>query len=258
MRRKLLLGVLSVAVLAVVAGCATPFAGNVSEESLDEAPAKPYDWNTTHDVTLTVEDDSYRAVYDLQGTTKVELYERGLSTDRPLTVWAVRYRYPNGTTLKGSELNVYTSGARRVIEVPNGSGKLAYTGGSGMKEFGQPVFMAGTHEVVLPKDRRVSSFLFGEVQPRGARTRIDDDSRVHVTWDEPLDVGTGIYVRYYLIRDVLIFRGLVVLLIAVGILGALYYLRKIRRLERQREEMGLDVETEDDDLGDGGGPPGFG
>lgn len=256
MRPRIALAALAVAALALFAGCATPFAGQVSDESLDEVPDEPYDWNTTRDVTITVRDDSYQAVYDLNGTTKVEVYERGLSTDRPLTIWAVRYRYPNGTTLTGTQLNVYTAGARRVIEVPNGSGKLAYTSGSGMKEFGQPSFVEGTHEVILPPERRVGSFLFGEVQPRGWESSTDDRGRLHLVWDEP--VTSGIYVRYYLPRDVLLFRGLVGLLVLVGIGGAVYYYRKIRKLEEERKDMGLDVDTDDDDLGGGGGPPGFG
>lgn len=255
MRSKLLAAALAVAALALVAGCASPFAGQVSEESLDEEPDEPYRWNTTRDVTFTVREGSYQAVYDLNGTTEIELYEAGLSTDRPLTIWAVRYRYPNGTTLTGTELEVYRSGARRVIEVPNGSGKLAYTSGSGAKEFGQESFAEGTTEVILPPDRRASSFLFGEVSPGGYDTYVDDRDRLHVVWDEPID--RGVYVRYYLPRDVLLFRGLVALLSVVALVGLAYYYRRIRSLEERRKEMGLDVETEDD-LDDDGGPPGFG
>lgn len=256
MRAKLLLAVVAVAALALAAGCASPFAGQVSDESLDEEPADPYQWNDTHDVTFRVGEDSYQAVYDLNGTTKLELYEAGLSSDRPLTIWAVRYRYPNGTTLTGTELEIYRSGARRVIEVPNGSGKLAYTSGSGAKEFGQESFAEGSTEVILPPDRRASSFLFGEIRPGGYETRVDDQNRLHVVWEDPID--RGVYVRYYLTRDILLFRGLVALLAVVALVGLGYYYRKIQALEDQRKEMGLDVEAEDDDLDDDGGPPGFG
>jgi hypothetical protein len=41
------------------------------------------------------------------------------------------------------------------------------------------------------------------------------------------------------------------------VVGGLYYYRQIRSLRQQREEIGLDVETEDDDLGDDGPPPGM-
>jgi len=254
MRPKLVLAVVAVAVLAVTAGCASPFAGQVSDESLDEEPDEPYDWNTTRDVTFTVRDDSYQAVYDLNGTTELELYEAGLSTDRPLTIWAVRYRFPNGTTLKGTELDIYRSGARRVIAVPDGNGTLAYTSGSGAKQFGQESFLEGTTEIILPPERRASSFLFGDVRPGGYDTSVDDRDRLHVVWDEPID--RGVFVRYYLPRDVLLFRGLIVLLAVVALGGLGYYYRTIQQLEDQRKEMGLDVEA--DDEFDDEEPPGLG
>nr|WP_274326221.1 DUF5803 family protein [Halosimplex aquaticum] len=47
------------------------------------------------------------------------------------------------------------------------------------------------------------------------------------------------------------------ILTLVGIGGALYYLRQIRVLERRREEIGLDVETETDEFDDDGPPPGM-
>jgi len=255
MDRRRLLAAVGVAVLAASAGCVAPFAGQVSEESLDEDPDEPYEWNTTRDVTFTVREGSYQAVYDLNGTERLELYEVGLSTDRPLTIWALRYRYPNGTVVRGSNLNVYRDGSRRVIEVPNGSGKLAYTSGSGRKQFGQESFVEGTTEVILPPGRRTASFLFGQVQPGGYETSVDDQDRLHIVWDEPVD--QGLFVRYYLTRDVLLFRGAVAVLSLVALGGLLYYYRKIRRLENQRKELGLDVEANDDEFDDGG-PPGFG
>jgi nitrate reductase gamma subunit len=54
-------------------------------------------------------------------------------------------------------------------------------------------------------------------------------------------------VRYYLQRDLYIFGGLLGLIIVVGIGGLLYRRRQIERLRKQRTEMGLDVDTDDDD-----------
>lgn len=254
MRHAYLLPAVAVTVLVVTAGCGAPFAGQVSEGSLDEEPNEPYDWNTTKDVTFTVREGSYQAVYDLNDTTTVELYEVGLSTDRPLTIWAVRYRYPNGTTLTGTELNVYRQGSSRVIEVPNASGKLAYTAESGRKQFGQESFLTGTVEVILPPGRRASAFLFGKVQPGGYETHVDDHDRLHIVWNEP--VSNGVFIRYYLIRDITLFRMLIAILVGIALAGLMYYYRKIRRLENRRKEMGLDVDTGDDEFDDRG-PPGF-
>jgi len=51
--------------------------------------------------------------------------------------------------------------------------------------------------------------------------------------------------------------GIVAVLGIVLVAGLIYYLRQIRELERRREEMGLDVDTEDDEFDDGP-PPGMG
>jgi hypothetical protein len=249
-----------VGLLALTAGCAGFLASDIDDETLDERPPQPYDWNTTADVTVTVvESGSYQAVYDLDNTTTVRLYERGLSTDQPLSVRSVRYRYPDGRVINGSDsaITVTQEGSRRVIEVPDAGGQLAYTTEAGAKEVGAPAYVGGSYEVILPPDHRVGDFLFSQVNPGGHEVDGPDaQNRLHVTWDE-IEEGNGWFVRYYLARDVLIFRGLVVALAVVGGGGLLYYLRKIRALEDRREEAGLEVDTDDDDFGGGGGPPGF-
>lgn len=257
-RTRLLAATALVGLLALSAGCAGLFASEVSDERLDEEPDEPYDWNTTTTGTVHVQgDDDYRAVFNLSGTneTKLVLYERGLASDRPEDVRAVRYRYPNGTVVTGSHpaIDVRLEGSRRVIEAPEANGSVAFTGESNIKRFSIRTPVDGSYEVVLPPDRRVSSFLFGRVSPGGYSTSVDDESRLHITWEE---VNSPVYVRYYLSRDLLLFRGFVLLLVLVGTGGAAYYLRQIRRLKKRREEVGLDVETEDDDEFDRDPPPG--
>lgn len=260
LRSRTLLATALIGLLAVSAGCAGLFGSEVPDSALDKEPPEPYEWNTSKTGTIHVVDggDRYQAVFDLSGTntTRLVLYERGLSSDRPEWVRSVRYRYPNGTVINGSHpaIDVKLKGSRRVIEVPDSEGKLAFTGPSDIKQFGIRTPVKGTYEVVLPPGRRVGSFLFGRVSPGGYSTTVDDRNRLHVTWDR--EIGSPIYMRYYLIRDVLLFRAGVVLLALVGGAGALYYLRKIRVLERKREEMGLDVDTDDDEF-DRGPPPGM-
>ncbi|PSQ59808.1 hypothetical protein BRD18_02550 [Halobacteriales archaeon SW_7_71_33] len=256
MRR--LLAALAVGLLFASAGCTGLFGGGgVSDEQLDEEPPEPYDWNATTDARVVVHDASYSTVYDLNGTTELRLFSRGLTSESPLSVRALRYRYPNGTVVNGSSdaVEVSTDGSRRVVTVPNGSGAVAFTASSGGKQLGLPAFVEGSYEVVLPPNTRTSAFLFGEVSPGGYETRVDEESRLHITWEEVTD---GVLVRYYLQRDVLLFRGLLVAVGVVGGGGLLVLYRQIRRLRKQREELGLDVDVEDeDDLGGGGPPPGM-
>jgi hypothetical protein len=67
----------------------------------------------------------------------------------------------------------------------------------------------------------------------------------------------SVAVRYYLQRDLYIFGGAAAGLFAAGVVGTLYYRRQIEELRKRREEMGIDVDTDDDDFGDGP-PPGMG
>jgi len=254
MRR--LLAVLAVGLLFATAGCTGLFGdGGVSDEQLDRAPPEDdYEWNSTTDVRIVVHDSAYTAVYDLDGTEELRLFSRGFTSERPLSIRALRYRYPNGSVVTGSSdaVEVSTDDGRRVVTVPNDTGEVAFTTGSGGKELAVPGYVEGSYEVVLPPNTRTGAFLFGDVSPGGYETQIDDDGRLHITWDE---VDDGVLVRYYLQRDVLIFRGL---LVAVGVGGGgglLVLYGQIRRLRKQREELGLDVE--DDDFGGGGPPPGM-
>jgi len=248
-RTRILAAAVLVGLLALGAGCGGLFASEVPDGALDKDPPEPYDWETNGTAKIYVVDggDRYQAVFDLDeaNETRFVLYERGLSTDRPEWVRSVRYRYPNGTVVNGTDsaVEVKLQGSRRVVEAPRAEGKLAFTGPSDIKQFGLRTPVDGSYELVLPPGRRVGSFLFGRVSPGSYSTSVDSQDRLHVTWDE---VGSPVYVRYYLMRDLLIFRGGVVVLAMIGAAGVLYFLRKIRELKRRREEIGLDVEADDE------------
>jgi hypothetical protein len=258
MRR--LVATLAVLALVVGAGCTGLFGDDVTDEDLDREPPQAYEWDTRSNATYTVLGDRYQAVLNVSAfesgpnETAVSLYAEDLARQVPLSIEALRYRYPNGTVVNGSALAVERRDDGRVVAVPESEGKLAYTADAGIKQFGVPRYVAGSHEVVLPPGMRVEDFLLGDASPGNYESSVDDRDRLRLRWADPED---GVYVRYYLGRDQTIFRGLAVVLGLVALVGAAYYVRKIRALERRREELGLDVDTDADDEFDDGPPPGM-
>ncbi|MFC7068961.1 DUF5803 family protein [Halobaculum lipolyticum] len=270
MRWRRLLPVVALVALLSLSGCLGLLGGgSVPAEQLDaEPPGGTYAWDDSVDADLDAhitinEDATFSAVYAVNGS-EVELFRRdGLGGTNPLDVRAVRYRYPNGTVINGTELQ--RRGAveqtRDVVRIEfPGEGdvdgdRVAFTAGSTPKRFALPTYVQGSYEVVLPPNRRTSLPVFGDVSPGGASTSIDDEGRVHVRWD---DVQTrSVIVQFYLPQDIQIFGVLFAVFAAIGGGGLLYYRRQIEALREQREELGLDVDTGDDDLGDDGPPPGM-
>jgi hypothetical protein len=252
-RKRLALGVLALAALAVSAGCTGPFGGGVSDERLDENAT--YEWNASADVYVNVTGPEFHAVYDVSGFegAEFEIWQPGIDGRNPRPVSAVRYRYPNGTVVTGSELTVETRGGATVVELPESDGQLAFTAPAGSKRLTLPSYMAGSYHVVLPANTRAGFPLFGRIAPGADDTAIDEDSnRVHLEWN---DLSRTLNVQWYLERDIWLFGGLVAILGAIAIVGVSYYVYQIRRLEREREELGLDV-ADDDDGRDP--PPGMG
>lgn len=248
--RRYALAVLGLAALAALAGCAG-FGGGLDEERL--ARNASYDWNTSADVTVTLEGDEYQAVYEVSNGTAVEAYrEETLGGRQPVEVAAVQFRYPNGTVVGASGVEVRQEDSTVVIEPPADEGKLAYSAPADAGRFGLPVTVDGSYEVVLPPGRRVENVVFGDVQPGGYDHTIDDRDRVHLHW-EGLEEGT-IAVRSYLQRDLYLFGGLLAVLVLVSLAGVAYFRLQIRRLEQEREEAGLNVDLDGDDDSRGGPP----
>lgn len=261
--RRVLAGV-ALCALVFTSGClgAITGGGSISEERLNQAPAEPYDWDADETAHITVHSNAtFQAVYRVSGD-EIELFRRdGLGSRNPIGVRAFRFRYANGTVVTAGEFEADGGSIEQtreavVVTFPDSvdNASLAFTAGSTPKRFALPVFVEGEYELVLPPNRRVDFFLFGTVSPRADnRERVGD--RVHLHWD---DVTTdSILVQFYLQRDLQIFGVGTALLTLVALAGLAYYRRQIRRLEEQRQEMGLDVETEDDDFRDDP-PPGMG
>ncbi|WP_132060538.1 DUF5803 family protein [Halorussus amylolyticus] len=254
MNRRLLLGFAALALLAVSAGCMGGMfgSGEFSDEQLSQDAE--YDWDTSTDVTINVTSDEYRIVYDLSNRSEIRTFQRAaLGEEDPVEVSAVQFRYPNGTVVTADRLDVEKQDSRTVIRTPSDDGKLAYSAPHRGKTFTMPAPVEGSYEVILPRGMRVGTFLLSQVRP-GDYVTDQRDGRVHITWtDMTADTVT---VRYYLERDRTIFLAVIVGAVFVGLFGLAYYRLQIRRLEREREELGLNVDTGDDEF-DKGPPPGM-
>lgn len=260
-RRRRALALVGLAVLSMTAGCFGP--GAIPQEQLDSEPDESYTWDADVDAHIVVQSDGqFRAVYRLS-ERETELFRRdGFGSRNPLDVSALRYRYPNGTVVNGTELearggSIQRSRSEVTVTLPSDApadGRLAFTAGSTPKRFALPTFVKGSYEVVLPPNRRVDFPVFGSVSPPASRTEVVD-GQTHIYWDEV--TSDSITVQFYLQRDLTIFGVAVAVLVTVGLGGLLYYRRKIEAIRRQREELGLDVETDDDEF-DRGPPPGMG
>jgi len=257
MRRRLVaLGLL--ACLVALAGCSSVFGGGPSDAQLNKNAT--HDWDTNASTTISLSRSSFSTVIDAENQTTFKLYRTGsLGDEDPLSIRALRFRYANGTVVRANEssMTVKTGGSRTNLTVPTTEGKVAFkadrpTG----KRFITPFFVDGKHsvEVTMPSGARVGIPFLSSVSP-GSSDRWVEDGRMTVRWES---VKNGpLELRYYLQRDIYLFGGLAVVLFVAGVGGIAYYLRQIRVLERRREEIGLDVDAEDDEFDDGP-PPGMG
>ncbi|RQG90333.1 hypothetical protein EA462_10185 [Natrarchaeobius halalkaliphilus] len=255
MNRRLILASIVVVVFVGLAGCSMIF-GGISDEDLDREAEYDDLRDADSDVVIDIEDGSllsnseFRAVYDLNETEEVTMYRSTFYQNQALEIHGVRYWYPNGTELTGSELDVDQSRSSTVVGVPDENGTLAVSGSSGTKTFQLPAFTHGSYEVTLPEGHRTSNFFLGNVNPSGYDREVIDD-RERLTWEH---VDSTVSLRFYQTRDIPLFLGLVAVVTVLGGTGIAYYYRQVKRLEKQREELGLDVEIEDDDDGP---PPGL-
>ena len=181
-RRRLAL-VVTIAVVAT-AGCIGPFGESaIPDAQLGESA--DYDWNVSANATYTITTNgTYRAVYrlppaeatatdedvtgaDTTGETRtLQLHRRdGLGQRRPLDISALRYRYPNGTVENGTALEANQGNQRTTVTLPAGDGTVAYTARSPPKRFETAIHVEGSHDVILPPDRRVGNPIFGHVSP---------------------------------------------------------------------------------------------
>ncbi|MFT4921464.1 MAG: hypothetical protein ACI8XM_000661 [Haloarculaceae archaeon] len=251
MNRRVLAALALLGVLAL-AGCLGP--SSIPEGELTENAT--YDWETNATTTFNLSRNSYATLVNVTNETTLSVNERdALGTDSPVQVSALKFRFRNGTIVNASHANLsaQTTQDSTVISLPARNGTVAYTDTRRGKSFGSPAFVTGSYEIVLVPNTRIGIPLLSQGRPGGYSTRISDSGRQVVRW---ANVTRGaVNVQYYLQRDLLIFGTLFLGGLAIAVGGTVYYVRKIRRLERQREDLGDEVEFEDED---GGPPPGMG
>jgi hypothetical protein len=231
----------------------------ISDEQLNEDAE--YNWSAEEDAYINVydtgsltQDGSFKAVYDVSGDDSIELYRPTITSDEPLEVRALKFRYDNGTYVNGTDLSVSEEDGRTVVDLPddNENGKLAFTADAGSKQLRIETFVEGSYRVVLPPDHSANDFLLGHISPRNGYQTEQRGDRVHVVWQ---DVDSQIHLKYYVDRDRYLFYALVGSLTLVALGGYFVFNRQIRRLKERRREHGLELDGDDDEKRP---PPGMG
>jgi len=250
------------ALLVFLAGCSLGGGGEIDEDELTEQAEYEWDTNVTASYTLQNSDTfsfssaTYKAVIGVTNQSTLSVYrERTFRGDTSLGISALQFRFTNGTVVNASHQNLTAieQSDETDIELPAVNGTVGFLAGRSGKSWSTPVYVEGSHEVTLPSGTRVGIPLMSQVSPGGYDSSVED-SRMTIHWDEIED--GSISVRYYLVRDLYLFGGLAALAALLAVGGALYYLRQIRTAREKREEVGLDVET-DEDYGGNDPPPGM-
>jgi len=240
MRRRFLAAA-ALALLLVTAGCSalSPGGGEVDQAALAENAT--YRWNTSADVTINVTGDYYKAVYRFENRSTVGLsaFER-LSDRRPLDVSAIQFRYPNGTVVNASAMTTERNETHTTVTLPAEEGQFAYRVPQRGKEIYVATAATGSYEVVLPPRTDVRYPLLGRVSP-GGYERTVEDGRVHLRWDDLTD--DRLSVQYYLVRDLWIFGGMLLVGIVAAVLGLAYMWVQLRGIAERRKIV--DIEERD-------------
>lgn len=241
-----------VVLLAVLAGCFGP--AEIPEDQL--AGNATYNWAQDADAAYTLSRSSYTAVFNLSNRSTLSVHDRdALGVESPVEISALQFRFRDGTIVNATHENLSAQLRQRrtVISLPASEGWVGYTARRSGKQFATPVVVPGRQTITLPPGARVGVPLLSQVSPGNYTTDVAEN-RMTVAWGNVSD--GSLTVQYYLQRDLVLFSLLLLVALTIGLGGAVYYLRQIRRLESQREEIGLDVE-EDDDPQDRGPPPGM-
>lgn len=233
MRTLVAVGVLGV--LLILGGC---LGGGLDEDALAENQS--YDWDTEATVTFNVTGEAFHAVHEIRNATPIAVYrDTEFQGEQPVSISAVKFRYPNGTIVGAADIAIEQRDGRTILQPPAAEGHLAYSGNSLPKDFQIAVNQSGSYQVILPRSMRIGVPFMGTIAPGGAELSVRDD-RTYLFW-ESRD-GAHIDLSYYLERDFWLFAGLVGLGALAAIGGVLYYRTQIRHLRRRIEEADLGIE----------------
>lgn len=230
------IGMVAVLVLVVLAGCSAFGPGEVNRERLGADAS--YTWDTRANVTFTLEQTQYKAVYRIENQSTFEIYRfHRLNNRRPVDPAGVRFRYPNGNIVGPDQMEFEKTQSGTVITLPAKDGKLAMSLPKNGKRIRAPAVLEGDYEVILPENARVGIPMLGRVVPRGyERTMVD--GQVHLYWESVQ--GDRVVVRYYLVRDLYLFGGLLALSTVILIGGVAFFWLQLKTLQERREEVALD------------------
>lgn len=252
------LALVAFAALVFLSGCTTFFGGGEIDEE-DLLGDQEYDWdgNATATYDLSVSSDSYAAVVELRNQSSLEVYRSTLVRgDRSVDVADLKFQFENGTVVNATHpgLTATEGSDETEIGVPASNGSVAWTAARGGKSWSTPVYVEGSHQVHMPESTRVGIPLLSQTSPSPDRSTVEGD-QMTLYWEEP--DSSSISIRYYLVRDLYIFGSIAALALVLGGGGLIYYLKEIRAARKKREEIGLDIDYDDDDVGDDGPPPGM-
>jgi len=256
MNRRLL-ALAGLALLVVLSGCSVFGGGEVDQEDL--LGDAHYEWESNANATynLSASSGGYTAVVEVTNQSTLSLHQpTALRGDQSVSVEVLRFRFPNGTIVNATHANLTATreSDETIISFPAKNGTVAWTGERDGKSWSTPVLVEGSHRVDIPEGTRVGIPFLSRVSP-GPDEKTLEDNRMRLYWDN-LDSDT-LAIEYYLVRDLYLFGSVILVGLAVGLGGVLYYLREIRRARKKREEVGLDVEDSSDDVGNDGPPPGM-
>lgn len=273
MNRRLL-AALAFVLLVGLGGCTTLLGNDIGDPGTLSADAE-YNFDTESDAYITMNRENYTAVYNVSAKVTgdeetIELWRtNALTIENPLEISALQFQYTNGTLIRyidGEAVMVHEDGTqeptdalsvdntrqRTIVELPAEEGQLAVTAPKTGKEVVIRPPVHGSYEMALPPGRDAAIPLFSRTQPPSDGREVIGD-RVHIKWD---NVETSaLAVRWYLDRDIWLFGGLAAIAGVLGIVGSVYYYRKIQRAQKYREQEGIDINDEDKDEDDRDGPP---
>lgn len=255
MNRKVL-AVLALAAMLALSGCTVFGSNEIDEDQLVGDTTYQWETNATATYNLSDSSSSYTAVIEVTNQSELAIHRRSpLRGDESVPVNSLKFRFENGTVVNATHTNLTATreSDQTLLGLPANNGSVAWTAPRDGKSWSVPKFVDGPHQIVLPDGTRVGVPLLSRATPPPDRSTVENN-QMTLRWEDP---GGPMLVRYYLLRDLYLFASLFAVAAVLGTGGTLYYLREIRQARKKREDVGLDVEYDDDEFDNDDPPPGL-